>query len=202
MPEQEHAPSEKAAEKEPPGAPASPPEPRPGKRHVRQKKPVLTEEQVNSPDRLTLVLLAIVFAVSVLSWGAARFACNLQAPESKAPGTYPTTLLASTARDAAIEFQQRWRTQDYSGALELAKGPLVQAIEQERRECESHGVSECERKREALQREVVTTASVLSQYQNAADVRATSYLGQTRETYRLHMEQDGPIWKATSRTRE
>lgn len=200
MPDGEHA---ESTETEAPAGEADPGEParRPAKRkRPRAGKPAPTERELNSPDRLTLVLLASVFSVTLFSWGAARFACNLHPPESRPPAALPTEKLSATPKDAAVELQQRSRTLDFKGALELAKGPLASEIAEERKSCESQG-AECETKRRTLASQVLTTAVVISQDADSAEVRVTNHVGDAQEVYRLKLEREGPIWKGTERQR-
>jgi hypothetical protein len=164
---------------------------------------VPSEQEIDSPDRKVLIALFVIFAVTTVSWGAARFACNMHPPESRAAPKLPTDRLVLSAKDAAIEFVQRWRSADYSGALETASGDdLVAELQKAKANCAAKA-NECAREREAAAGRL-TTASVLAQDGFTADARVVTMLKGTKETYRVRVRRDGNsgAWKVISKSTE
>jgi len=173
---------EKAAEREPKAkkAPEAPP----------------SEDEINVPDWRTLTLLVALFAVTAGSWGAARFSCNMHPPESKPPPKLTTDRLAANPKDAAIEFIQRARSNDYDGALQLALRDARSDLEASRAACQKTA-TECARKREAMAG-LLTTAIVERSDVSTADAVATTYFKGEKKTFKVKLARDGAIWKATS----
>jgi len=159
-----------------------------------------TEEEIDSPDRKTLFLLFVIFAVTVGSWGAARFACNMHPPESHGAPKIATERLLTTAKDAAIEFVQRFRSADYEGALDTVTGDLIGEVTRAKEDC-AHRANECAREREATAGRL-TTAVILKQDGFFANTRVTTVLKGTTETYLVNVKRDGMLWKAISKTKE
>jgi hypothetical protein len=179
-----------AKEKPAPARPAAP-----------AAKLVPSEIEINSPDRKTLAALLVVFAVTTVSWGAARFACNMHPPESRAAPKLSTDRLLLTAKDAAIEFVQRWRSLDYDGAIETAEvGDLVSELQKAKAECAAKA-NDCAREREASAGRL-TTATVVAQDGFFADTRVTTTLKGVKETYRVRVRREGNLWKAVSKSTE
>lgn len=160
-----------------------------------------SEAAIDSPQWKTIFLMFVVFAVTVGSWGAARFACNMHPPESRGAPKLPTERLMTTAKDAGIEFVQRWRSYDFSGALELASGDLVQDLTKEKSDCEAKA-NECARQREASAGRL-TTAVTLAQDGFNADVRVTTVLKGKTEIYRLRASRrETMLWHVVSKSLE
>jgi hypothetical protein len=179
------------------------PENPPAKARVAPAILVPSEEEIDSPDRKVLIALFVIFAVTAVSWGAARFACNMHPPESRAAPKLPTDRLILSAKDAALEFVQRWRSMDYTGALETASGEeLVAELQKAKAACASKA-NECAREREAAAGRL-TTAAVLAQDGFVADARVTTVLKGTKETYRVRVRRDGSsgAWKVISKSPE
>jgi hypothetical protein len=175
--------------------------PKPKKRRKAKPKP-LSEREINAPDFRSLIMLAVVFTVTVASWGAARFACNVQVPVHRPPPPQSTDALARTPKDAAIELGQRWRVLDFDGALQLATGNLAEVLRREKTECEKKGPA-CAAQREELKRVIHTTAVVLRQDDQSADARVTSHDQRNgKQVYRLTLVHDGQVWKGLARTPE
>jgi hypothetical protein len=162
--------------------------------------PIPSEGEINSPDRKTLFLLFVVFAVTVGSWGAARFACNMHPPESHAAPKMPTDRLVLIAKDAAIEFVQRWRSADYTGAMEIAGGDLVAELATAQAACAAKA-NECAREREASAGRL-TSAVVLVQDGFTADTRVTTTLKGRTEKFRVRVHREEVGWKAISKSVE
>jgi hypothetical protein len=175
--------AEAAAAKEEPKAKKAPPTPP-------------SESEINSPDWRTLTLMFVIFAVTVSSWGAARFACNMHPPESKPPPKLTTDRLAANPKDAAIEFIQRARGNDIEGALELALRDARTDLEAQRATCEKNA-ADCARKKEAMAG-LLTTAVVEQQDGMSADAVATTYFKGEKKNFRVKLARDATIWKVVS----
>jgi hypothetical protein len=174
----------KAAPKEPPKPPAPP-----------------SEAAIDSPQWKTIFVMFVVFAVTAGSWGAARFACNMHPPESRGAPKLPTERFMSTAKDAGLELVQRWRSYDFTGAIEIASGDLVQELTKEKSDCEAKA-NECARQREASAGRL-TTAVTLAQDGFNADVRVTTVLKGKTEVYRLRASRrDTMLWHVVSKSLE
>lgn len=162
--------------------------------------PPLTEEQLDSPSRNTLIPLFVVFAVTALSWGSARFACNMHPPESRSPPKLTTDKLAGTPKDAAIEAVQRWDSHDYDGALELAAGDAAVELQAAQANCRAHA-NDCARDREASAG-LLTEAAVMRSDGNTADADVTTRFKGATKKYRVHLVRETLIWKVTTRAAE
>ncbi len=162
---------------------------------------VPSEAEINSPDRRSLVGLFVIFAVTTLCWGSARFACNMHPPESRAAPKLATDRLILTPKDAAIEFVQRWRSLDYDGALATVMGDdLTSELNKDKADCAAKA-NDCARQREAAAGRL-TTAVVLAQDGFVADARVTTVLKGQKETYRLKLRREGALWKTFSKASE
>lgn len=170
----------------------------PSARAKAQEPEFPSEAEINSPDQKTLILLFVVFALTVCSWGAARFACNMHPPESRAAPKLSTEKLITSAKDGAIEFVQRWRSGDYAGAAEVATGDVKAEMEKAAAECQKTA-NECARKREA-EAGRLTTAVVIRQDGFAAEAKVTTELKGKTDHYALVLQRDGMVWKAASKT--
>jgi len=159
-----------------------------------------TEKEIDSPDRKTLILLFVVFAVTAVSWGSARFACNMHPPESRGAPKLPTERLMQTPKDAAIEFVQRWRSSDFDGALEIATGDVATEIAAAKAECAAHA-DQCAREREASAGRL-TLATLLAQDGFDGDVRVTTELKGVKETYRVRVHREDTGFKVLSKSLE
>lgn len=155
-----------------------------------------SEDAINTPDWKTLTMLVALFAVTAGSWGAARFSCNMHPPESKPPPKLTTDRLAADPKDAAIEFIQRTRSNDYDGALELALRDARTDLETARAQC-LKTAAECARKREAMAG-LLTTAVVERQDPSTADAVATTYFKGEKKSFKVRLARDGAVWKAVA----
>ncbi|HEX3594192.1 MAG TPA: hypothetical protein VHU80_03795 [Polyangiaceae bacterium] len=177
------------------------PNPAPTREQASAPATIPSEAEINSPDKKSLIALFVVFAVTTASWGAARFACNMHPPESHAAPKLSTDRLLLTAKDAAIEYVQRWRSMDYEGALATVSGePLTTELTKAKADCAAKA-NECARQREASAGRL-TSAVVLAQDGFVADTRVTTVLKGTKEVYRVRVRRDGPLWKAVSKSSE
>lgn len=162
-----------------------------------RKAPLPSEREINSPDFRTLVMLGSVFIVTLGSWGAARFACNVHTPVNREPNAQTTAKLSENPKDAAIELYQRWQTLDFDGALELATGSLAQRIQTDREKCAANE-SDCAHKRKERSKGLATRGILLSENGDRAVAKVESSLGdQDVATAQLTLVREGPIWKAT-----
>jgi hypothetical protein len=164
----------------------------------RVARPELTEEQINSPSRTALVPLYVVFAVTLMSWGAARFACNMHPPESRPPPKLSIDRLAATPKDAAIEAVQRWESHDYDGALQIAAGSAAAELEKARADCQAHA-NECARQREASAG-LLTMAEVLRNDGSNADAHVTTLFKGQKKEFKVSLSRSGMLWKIVSRS--
>jgi hypothetical protein len=160
-----------------------------------------SEEQINSPDRKSLIGLFVIFAVTTICWGAARFACNMHPPESRAAPKLTTDRLMLTPKDAAIEYVQRWRSYDYEGALAIVSGDdLTAELNKAKAGCAANA-NDCARQREASAGRL-TTAVVLASDGFTADARVSTLLKGQKETYRIKLRREGAVWKVVSKSSE
>jgi hypothetical protein len=177
--------------------------PRKGKKK-KSKRPRLpvpeSEEEIDSPNRQTLGMLGVLCGLTLILWGFAHGACNYHPPkETRRARQVPTAELAREPKDAAIELVQRWATLSWAGAQELAKGPLSDEIAKDKAACEANA-AECDRKRGALKKTVLTTAALLEREPATATARVTVHgLEGGLKNYIVTVERDANLWKATSR---
>lgn len=140
-------------------------------------------------------MAAVVFLVALSSWGGAQFACNKRPTQYKVPAPLSTEQLSSTAKDAAIELQQRELGGDLAGALELADGPLLEELKTRLAQCKAAG--NC-----ATKVDVLTRAEVLRVEGQAVLVRTLSLVGGNETRALLKLERRGQRWRTVERTAE
>lgn len=157
----------------------------------------VTEADVPVPDRQTLGMLGAVALATLTMWGAAKFACNAHPPESKRPREVGTVELASTPKDAAIEFVHRLATYEFEGALQLAESVPAAEVEQQLHACEEAGKAACDAKRKQVAGKVLTTAELLSQAGKSAKARVTSQGPEGTRVYSLDLVNVPPIWRVS-----
>ena len=167
-----------------------------------------SEAQLDEPGWQTLGMLGTVAVATIFMWSLAYFplihgsSCNAHPPDSKKPKAGTTAELASTAKDAAIELVQRWMSKDYSGALEIAKGPAADELRREKQACEANKAA-CDAGRKELEGKVVTMADVLTQDGTLTRTRVYTRVG-TNEPQKFLVEvvPEGQLFKVTGRTPE
>jgi hypothetical protein len=159
-----------------------------------------SEDEIDVPDWRTLTLLGALFAVTAGSWGAARFSCNMHPPQSAPPPKLTIDRLAANPKDAAIEFLQRARSNDYDGALELALRDARTDLEASRAACQKTA-AECARKREAMAG-LLTTAVLERQDASTAEATATTHFKGEKKSFKVRLARDGSIWKVVGYTAE
>jgi hypothetical protein len=163
----------------------------------RPKRPLpRTELEINAPDPQTLWMLGALSGAVLLMWGAARFACNAHPDETKQPREIATKDIASDPKAAAIELELRRATQNFAGALELAKGELATELEREKQKCDSAPGS-CDPKK--FEGKVVTTGQLLSRSPTTAIARVTTSVEGKSESRIVTLEPETGFWKAVSR---
>jgi hypothetical protein len=166
----------------------------------RPQAPMPSESVINSPKPQTLFMLGVVTFVTLVSWGAARFACNAHPPHSFPPRQVSLQVLARDPKDAAIELQQRWATHEFAGALKLASGAVAGAIAKGQKACEANQTS-CDAERKKLAKSVFTTGELVSMDGQTAQVRVTSTgLPGGAKSYVMQLSRSGELWKASLRS--
>jgi len=170
------------------------------KKSKRQKPPIpQTEPEIDSPDRLTMVVLGFMGVVTLVLWGFARGACNYHPPrETRVPRAVKLEDLAREPKDAALEMQQRFLMANYAGAAELSTGEALVAVQKVKSECEQKP-QDCAMKRKNLEKHVLSTPALLERTPSSAVVRVTSEVNGKKEVSLLTVERAGAIWKVASR---
>lgn len=146
-------------------------------------------------ERQALFMAVVIFLVALGSWGGAQFACNKRPTQYKVPTPLSTEQLSSTAKDAAIELQQRDLGGDLAGALELADGPLLEELKTRLAQCKAAG--NC-----GAKVDVMTRGEVLRVDGQGVLVRALSLVGGQETRALLKLERRGQRWRAVERTAE
>jgi|GEM_PF-675720 len=187
---------QQASVKSPAGSGASD---RPKKKKLKRPKPPIpkTEEEIDSPTKMTVGMLGVLGLMTVIMWALARGACNYHPPkETRVPRVVTTEDLARDPKNAAVELQQRWLTRDFTGAAELATGDVAQQLQQDKAACNAACLAE----KKALSEKVLTSAVILDGNMMGATARVTSVgLPGGSKVFLLRMERSEQIWKATMR---
>ncbi|HET7544370.1 MAG TPA: hypothetical protein VFK05_31080 [Polyangiaceae bacterium] len=168
------------------------------KKAKRPRAPIpKTEEEIDSPSKMTVGMLGILGGLTVIMWALARGGCNYHPPkETRVPRVVTTEELARDPKNAAIELQQRWLTHDFAAAAELATGEVLQQLEREKAACNAACLAE----KKTLSEKVLTSAVLLDASGAAATARVTSVgLSGAPKVFLLRMERAESIWKATLR---
>jgi len=172
---------------------------RPKKKKLKRPKPPIpkTEEEIDSPSKMTVGMLGVLGVLTVIMWALARGGCNYHPPkETRVPRVVTTEELAHDPKNAAIELQQRWLTRDFAGAAELATGEVAQQLQQEKAACNAACLAE----KKSLSEKVLTSAVILDANMMGATARVTSEgLPGNPKVFLLRMERADSIWKATLR---
>lgn len=150
------SPSEGEAENGGESAVSRPPAGERPRREGREPPPKLTEDQINSPRRQTLVLLTVVSLTTILLWVAAKAACNMRTQVTR-PRKVTVEQIVRSPKHAAIELQQRWAKADFEGAKELAAPDVDAQLTKEAEACDTA----CRTKRQAASDEIFSTAYVI-----------------------------------------
>jgi len=185
---------EQASVKKPPSASE-----RPKKKKLKRARPPVpkTEEEIDSPSKMTVGMLGVLGAMTVIMWALARGGCNYHPPkETRVPRVVTTEELARDPKNAAVELQQRWLTRDFAGAAELATGEAAQQLQQEKAACNAACLAE----KKSLAEKVLTSAVILDANMMGATARVTSIgLPGGPKTFLLRLERADSIWKASLR---
>lgn len=172
---------------------------RPKKKKAKRPKPPIpkTEEEIDSPSKMTVGMLGILGGLTVIMWALARGGCNYHPPkETRVPRVVTTEELARDPKNAAVELQQRWLTHDFAGAAELATGEALQDLEREKAACNAACLAE----KKALSEKVLTSAVVLDANGIGATARVTSEgLSGGPKVFLMRMERSDSVWKASLR---
>jgi hypothetical protein len=146
-------------------------------------------------ERQALFMAAVVFMVTLACWGSAEFACNKHPPEFKQPKPLSKAQLTTTAKDTAIELQQRDLSGDVQGALELADGALKEQLTARQAQCSA--AHNC-----GSGKPVLTQAEVL-RYEGTVVVLRTISQQDGKETRaQLKVERRNTTWKVIDRAAE
>ncbi|HKO53381.1 MAG TPA: hypothetical protein VJV79_36985 [Polyangiaceae bacterium] len=195
-PESGAADEQQASVKSPPGASASE---RPKKKKLKRPRPPIpkTEEEIDSPSKMTVGMLGVLGLMTVSMWALARGGCNYHPPkETRVPREVTTEDLARDPKNAAIELQQRWLTRDFAGAAALASGEVVQQLERDKAACNAACLAE----KKSLSEKLLTSAVILDANMMGATARVTSVgLPGAPKVFLMRMERADSIWKATLR---
>jgi len=172
---------------------------RPKKKKLKRPKPPIpkTEEEIDSPSKMTVGMLGVLGVMTVIMWALARGGCNYHPPkETRVPRVVTTEELARDPKNAAIELQQRWLTRDFTGAAELATGEVAQQLQQDKAACNTA----CQAEKKSLSEKVLTSAIILEANMLGATARVSSVgLPGGPKVFLMRMERAESIWKATLR---
>ncbi|HTM44699.1 MAG TPA: hypothetical protein VL137_07070 [Polyangiaceae bacterium] len=146
-------------------------------------------------ERQALFMAAVVFMVTLACWGGAEFACNKHPPEFKEPKPLAKAQLTTTAKDTAIELQQRDLSGDVSGALELADGALKEQLTARQAQCGA--AHNC-----GGGKPVLTQAEVLRYEGTVVVIRTISQQDGKETRAQVKVERRDAQWKAIDRAPE
>jgi hypothetical protein len=174
---------------------------RPKKKKLKAKAPPpppLTEDEIDSPTRQTLGMLGVIGIMTLCMWVFARGGCNYHPPkESRDPRKVELAELARDPKDAALEFELRFMMKSFGGALELAKGPMLERVKSEQASCDKD--PGCSQRASDLRGSVLTTAHLLERDPFHAAVRVITTGTGAPQKHIIKVERDGQIWKAVAR---
>ncbi len=169
---------------------------------IKRPRPPLpeNEDQIDAPDKLTLVVLGFMGVVTLVLWGFARGGCNYHPPrETRRPRAVKTEELAREPKDAALEMQQRLLQLDFDGAAELASGSALVAVQKAKADCDAKS-QECAMERKHMEKGVASTPALLERQATSAVVRVTTEMpGGKKDVSLLKLERSGSLWKVMSR---
>ncbi len=172
---------------------------RPKKKKLKRPRPPIpkTEDEIDSPTKQTVGMLGILGIMTVIMWALARGGCNYHPPkETRVPRQVATEELARDPKNAAIELQQRWLTNDFTGALELATGEVATQLQADKAACDAA----CLAKHKDLAAKVLTSAVILDANMMGANARVTSVgLAGGPKVFLVRMDRVESIWKASAR---
>jgi hypothetical protein len=175
---------------------------RPKKKKLKAKAPPpppLTEDEIDSPNRQTLGMLGVIGIMTLCMWIFARGGCNYHPPkETRDPRKVELVDLARDPKDAALEFELRFAMKSFGGALELAKGPMVEQVKQQQKICDAD--PGCSQQASTLRGAVQATVQLLERDPYRAVSRVTTTgVGSQPQRHIIRVEREGQIWKTVSR---
>jgi hypothetical protein len=188
-----------ATEPEPARSPSAAPKKKKKKSKAPPPPPPMTEEEIDSPTKQTLGMLGVIGIMTIFMWVFARGGCNYHPPkETRDPRKVDLVDLARDPKDAALEFELRWSMKAWEGALELAKGPMVEQVKQQQAACDAD--PKCAQRASELRGSVQATAQLLERDMTTSVSRViTVGTGGGTEKHIIRVERDGPLWKTVSR---
>jgi hypothetical protein len=174
----------------------------PKKKKLKAKAPPPpppSEDEIDSPNRQTLGMLGIIGIMTLCMWIFARGGCNYHPPkETRDPRKVELVDLARDPKDAALEFELRFAMKSFGGALELAKGPMVDLVKEQQKICDAD--PGCSQQASTLRGAVQATAQLLERDAFKAVSRVTTTgTGGKAERHIIRVERDGQIWKTVAR---
>jgi hypothetical protein len=161
--------------------------------------PPMSEEQINSPTNQTLGMLGVIGIMTLCMWIFARGGCNYHPPkETRDPRKVELVDLARDPKDAAMEFELRFATKSFGGALDLVKGPMVELVKAQQTACDAD--ANCAQKASDLRGSVQVVGALLERDAFRAVTRVTtSGLKGADEKHIVRLERDQQIWKVVGR---
>ena len=172
---------------------------RPKKKKLKRPRSPIpqTEEEIDSPSKMTVGMLGVLGVLTVIMWAMARGGCNYHPPkETRVPRAVTTEELARDPKNAAVELQQRWLTRDFAAAAELATGDAAAQLERDKAACNAACLAE----KKSLAEKVLTSAVILDANMMGATARVSSVgLPGGPKVFLMRMERAESIWKASLR---
>lgn len=159
----------------------------------KQARVVLSEAEIDAPNRNTLIMLGVVSIMTLVLWAAGRAACNYHVPgESLTPRFVSLDEKTRSPKDVAIEFAQAIEGADFATAQALASDAGLQTIEDVKKECGA-----CPERVKARP-EIFSSAIVHRANSVDAIVEVESYRGKTlAATKYLGIERQDRKWRVT-----
>ena len=188
-----------SSESDQPGVPVAAPKKKKKKAKPPAPPPPMTEDEIDSPTKQTLGMLGVVGIMTLCMWIFARGGCNYHPPkETRDPRKVDLVELARDPKDAALEFELRWSTKSWGGAMELAKGPMAEQVKQQQQACDANPA--CAQKASDLRSTVQVSAELLERDPTHSVSRVTTTgTGPKAEKHIIRVERDQQIWKTVSR---
>ena len=186
-------------EAEPAPVPSAAPKKKKKKAKPAPPPPPMTEEEIDSPTNQTLGMLGVIGIMTLCMWVFARGGCNYHPPkETRDPRKVELVDLARDPKDAAMEFELRWSTKSWGGAMELAKGPMVEQVKQQQQACDASPA--CAKQASELRGRVLVSAELLERDPLRSVSRVTTTgTGSQPERHIIKVERDQQIWKTVAR---
>lgn len=114
----------------------------------------ITEEQLASPDRVTMRLLSVICAVALLCWVGAKAGCNRRDVPVRQPAALTVEQARKTAKAAALEFAQAIASRRWEYARAFASSGVQVEVNAMQAACEKSEPS-CPEKSGVFTRAVV-----------------------------------------------